>query len=217
MTNPTVLFDLDGTLLDSVHDLARALNLLLAQRQREPVTLDKIRQVVSHGRPGMLKLCFGVSEEDKEYHLLSQDFGKLYTRHLLTQPRLFPGVTTLLSQLEKRHIKWGIVTNKPTRFTKPIVKYLGWLSRAACVVCGDTFQYKKPHPQPILQACQQIPCRTDNTIFIGDADNDIIAGKAAGTKTIVALYGYLAEDDKPDAWQADDYVNCVDELLNKII
>lgn len=201
-----VLFDLDGTLADTAPDLAQALNRLLAQRGRPALPFAVIRPHASHGSQSMVKLGFGLEPGDPDYAACRAEFLALYAANLACATTLFPGMRELLEALESAGIPWGIVTNKPAWLTDPLLTALGLDRRAACVVSGDTAPRPKPHPDPILHACRQLGLAPGDCWMLGDAERDIAAGLAAGTRTLAALFGYLDENDDPASWGADGLI-----------
>lgn len=198
-----VLFDLDGTLADTAPDLGAALNRLRAEEALPALPLDTLRPFTSQGVRGLLRAGFGLGAEHPDYERLSARFLDLYAADLCVQTRLFAGIPELLDRLESKGIAWGIVTNKRTRFTDPLVAALGLATRTACVVSGDTTAAPKPSPLPILHACGQLGCEPARTLYVGDDRRDIDAGKAAGTLTAVVSYGYLGDGGPVREWQAD--------------
>lgn len=208
-----VLFDLDGTLLDTAPDLAVALNALLKQHHRPTLPFDAIRPVASHGSKGLIKLGFQIDDDDKTFPQLIEEFLALYGQKLYQQTTLFAGIEPLLNYLTTNKLHWGVVTNKPARFTEPLLKHLGLLSRTTCVVSGDTLSKRKPDPEPLLHACDLLSCQPHECFYIGDAERDIQAGKSAGMHTLVALYGYIATTDHPATWGADGMIEHPDEII----
>jgi phosphoglycolate phosphatase len=209
-----VLFDLDGTLLDTAPDLAAALNIQLAIHQYPGVHYEKIRPIASHGSKALVKLGFKIEENHPNFARLRQEYLNIYSEHSCNFTDLFPGMAEVLTQLEKKQIAWGIVTNKPAWLTMPILKNLNLIDKTNCVVCGDTLSVTKPDPAPLLYACEVLQRKSAECIYIGDAEFDIIAGKRAGIKTILAGYGYISEEDNIDAWQIDGMVNSPLEILD---
>lgn len=208
-----VFFDLDGTLADTAPDLAAALNTLLREHGREPLPFPVIRPVVSHGGNALLRLGFGVEESHPEFPALRDRFLDIYQDQLHLDSHLFPGMAEVLTLIEESLRVWGIVTNKPEWLTRPLMARLGLETRAACIVSGDTVTPRKPHPAPLLHACRLTGVEPAAAIYIGDAERDITAGRAAGMRTLIALYGYLSTNDRPDRWQADGAVNAPGEIL----
>lgn len=202
-----VLFDLDGTFADTAPDMAYALNLTLELHGRPPLPLEVIRPYVSHGGIGLIRLGFELEPEHPEFSELRQQFLDFYQSNLTRGTRLFPGIEELIEQLEAREIAWGIVTNKPGWLTDPLMEQLKLTPRATCIVSGDTATKSKPHPEPIFYACNIAGIRPGETLYIGDAERDIIAGNRAGTRTLTALFGYIREHDRPEEWQADGAIS----------
>ena len=202
----TVLFDLDGTLLDTAPDIGNALNELRQSLDMTPLPLSLIRPYVGYGSRDMLKFSFNVDENHPRYTDLLERFLHAYESHLTKTTVLFSGMDTVLNHLEKIGITWGIVTNKPSRFTFDILKHLGLEHRAACIICGDSLSKRKPEPDQIIHACDLLKRAPANTLYIGDTHIDVIASKAAGTQSLVALYGYIKADENPRTWNADGYI-----------
>ncbi len=209
----TVLFDLDGTLLDTAPDLAQALNAVRIENNRPPLPYEAIRPVVSHGGIALIELGFELERSDPAFDPLRQRLLEIYRENISTLTRPFPGITELLEKLEQRGISWGVVTNKPGWLTDPLLKDLDLYDRAAAVVSGDTLDERKPHPAPMLYACELANSEPGQCVYIGDAQRDIEAGINAGMHTLVALFGYLQEQDDPQNWQADDMIETPMGLL----
>ena len=209
----TVLFDLDGTLADTAPDLAFALNETLRSAGREPLDYATIRPVVSHGGGALLKLGFGNSVAATEFARLRDLFLNTYLTHIPRATTLFPGMADLLAAIEARGLNWGVVTNKPAWLTDPLMAGLGLTPRAAAIVSGDTLPQRKPDPAPMLLACRQAGSHGAECLYLGDAERDIAAGRNAGMRTLVALFGYLGADDHPDSWQADGMIEHPLQLL----
>lgn len=210
----TVLFDLDGTLADTAPDLAYALNCVLEEQGRTVLPFETIRPVVSHGGIALIKLGFGIDESASDFHPLRQRLLDIYRANIARETRLFDGMSALLDRLEQRGLNWGVVTNKPAWLTDPLLQELGLLERAATVISGDTLPQRKPHPAPMLLACAQAGSGSAQCLYIGDAERDIEAGRNAGMHTLVALFGYLAETDFPERWQAEGMVESALEILD---
>jgi len=208
-----VLFDLDGTLVDTAPDLAFALNTLLEQEGFSPLPYDDIRPVASHGSAGLLGLGFGINTDDKNYSPLQKRFLQLYQDNIARETALFEGMEEVLFALEQANIAWGVVTNKPAFLTEPLLEQLKLSHRAACIVSADTTPHTKPHPAPMFHACEIIQHQPEQCIYIGDAQRDIQAGKNANMQTVTALYGYLSEQDDPDSWLADIVINHPRDIL----
>jgi phosphoglycolate phosphatase len=214
MSIRTVLFDLDGTLLDTAPDLADALNAVLVENRREPLPYGAIRGVVSHGGMALIRLGFGIEPDDPDFEPLRQRLLDIYQSNIANRTRPFPGMTELLDELERRGLNWGVVTNKPGWLTDPLLRELDLYERAACVVSGDTLSERKPHPAPMLHACIQAGSLPAQCVYVGDAERDIEAGRNARMHTLVALFGYFMEDDRPLEWQADGSISRPRDLLD---
>ncbi|MBW9264152.1 MAG: HAD-IA family hydrolase [Candidatus Thiodiazotropha sp. (ex. Lucinisca nassula)] len=214
MTIKCVLFDLDGTFADTAADLHFALNRVLAQVGRKEISFEKVRPAVSHGSRAMLKVAFDIEPEDPGYIELQQQFLHTYADNIAEFTKPFDGMESLIDELEARGIYWGIVTNKPAWLTDALMQQLGLSQRASAIVSGDTTSHAKPHPEPILYACQKTGIDPAQALYVGDAIRDIEAGRNAGTKTLVALFGYLDENDNPLAWQADGQIKHPLEILD---
>jgi 2-phosphoglycolate phosphatase len=209
----TILFDLDGTLLDTAPDLAEALNTVLTENRHDPLPFESIRPVVSHGGAALIQLGFGLEQSDPAFEPLRQRLLEIYRDNLSRLTTAFPGIGELLETIEQRGINWGIVTNKPAWLTEPLLKDLNLFDRAICVISGDTLDERKPHPAPMLHACELAGCTPQQCVYIGDARRDIEAGNNAGMHTLVALFGYIQEDDIPGTWEADGMISTPLELL----
>jgi phosphoglycolate phosphatase len=201
-----VLFDLDGTLLDTAPDLVRVLNQVRVEQGREPLQWDLARSQVSHGSSGLIRLGFpelsGEPLEKLRLRLL-----ELYAAQLAIGTRLFDGCQAVLDQLAARRVSWGIVTNKPGFLTTPLLAALGLDRVAQCVVSGDTLPERKPHPAPLLHAAARLLLAPAQCVYVGDAERDVQAARAAGMPVLVARYGYLGPADDPDSWHADGQID----------
>lgn len=198
-----VLFDLDGTLADTAADLGHVLNLQRLARGLEALPLDRLRPVVSQGARGLLRVGFGLMPGQPDYDAMREEFLDLYARNLVRHTRLFEGMAEVLDALESRRLPWGVVTNKQARFTEPLLESLGLGQRAGCVISGDTCARAKPHPDPLLEAARRLETPAAACIYVGDDERDMQAGRDAGMRPVVALYGYLGEDPAPHEWDAD--------------
>ena len=208
-----VLFDLDGTFADTAPDLAAALNHTRAARQLPPLPLDVIRPQASHGSRGLLKLGFGIEPEHTGYDTLRDIFLDYYERHICVHTQLFGDMGELVAELERRNIKWGIITNKPHRYTVPLMQALGYAERAGCLISGDTCAHAKPHPEPMLKACELIGFTPAQCLYLGDDLCDMQAANASGMRGIIACYGYVSGDVSLKNWNAYASVNQPTELL----
>ena len=185
-----VLFDLDGTLIDSAPDLFYCINQVLTINKREPVEFLKLRQLISGGTDQIIKGCFGDGLDTEKIVVLREQFWQFYAASLTNRTRIFPGINDLIMRLSKTKTPWGIVTNKVGRFAKPIIKHFGWENKASSLVYGDTLNVSKPDPKPLLTASQDLGVMPTNCAYIGDTQLDIKAAKAAGMISIVVEYGY---------------------------
>lgn len=210
----TVLFDLDGTLADTAPDLADALNYVLSQNQRDTLPFEIIRPWVSHGGQVLIKNGFQIELDDPQFESLRQTFLTFYQDNIAHKTDLFPGMHAVLDGIEQRGFNWGVVTNKPSWLTDPLMEALQLHQRSACTISGDTLAERKPHPAPLLHACQLAGSQAQECLYIGDAERDIIAGQRASMKTLVALFGYLGENDVPEDWQADAMIEQPEEILH---
>lgn len=197
-----VLFDLDGTLIDTAPDLGHALNLQRGRHGLAPLADAVIRPQASHGARGLLGLGFGIAPDDAKFPAMREELLELYAANLCQLSRPFPGIPELLDALETRGLKWGVVTNKPARFTEPLLSLLDLAERAACIVSGDTCPQPKPHPAPMLAAAELCGMRPGECLYLGDAARDIEAARAAAMPALVATWGYLGADDAPHTWGA---------------
>jgi phosphoglycolate phosphatase len=218
MTRPArraaVLFDLDGTLIDSAPDLAGAANDLRATRGLPPLPFDALRPMVGAGARGMVGVAFGVAPGQADFEPLRDAFLDRYAQRLLQATQVFDAVAPLLDALERAGLPWGIVTNKAHRFTDPIVAGLGLDRRARVVIAGDTTARAKPHPDPLLEAARRLQLAPAQCVYVGDDLRDVQAGHAAGMATLAAAWGYLGQGEAIDAWGADAVVNHPHEVLN---
>ena len=197
-----VLFDLDGTLVDSAPDLGAAANALRADQGLEPLPLERYRMMASTGARGMIGVAFGVAPPDAAYEPLRQAFLVHYERLMLDQTCVFEEVSSLLDALDRASRPWGIVTNKAMRLAEPLVRALGLWSRAGVVIGGDTTPHAKPHPEPLLEAARRLQVAPGHCVYVGDDLRDIQAGQRAGMSTMVAEWGYLGQDADIQAWGA---------------
>lgn len=208
-----VLFDFDGTLADTAPDLGHALNRQRIARGLTEVPITQIRSVASAGARGLLGLSFNIKPGDDGYESMRDEFLDFYTQRLCHDTCLFPGVEALLNQMETMNLPWGIVTNKPARFTRPLIQMLGLTQRVACVICGDETAHIKPHPEPLLAASNKMTVSPTHCIYLGDDIRDVQASLAAGMLPIVARYGYLGNDQPPETWGAHHLIDHPEELL----
>jgi phosphoglycolate phosphatase len=208
-----VLFDLDGTLLDTAPDMAQALNRLRAAEGLDELPFERIRPLVSHGAPRLIRLGFGETDA-AHYETLRTRFLDFYRAALAVHTRMFAGFEEVLDTIEQAGLRWGIVTNKPGWLTNPLLEQLGLLGRCGCVVSGDTLAERKPHPLPLLHAAALIRLKPGECVYMGDAERDVQAARNAGMIPLVAGFGYLNQGEDPAAWQADAVLGRPEELLD---
>ena len=218
--NPTklraVLFDLDGTLLDTAPDLAAALNHVLVSNGKTALPFETIRPWVSHGGIVLIKNGFGITEDMHQFDALRQQLLDYYRNNLSVETQLFSGMEQVLIQLETAGIQWGVVTNKPAWLTEPLLDELNLTHRSSCIVSGDTLAERKPHPLPLQHACELIGCHPTESLYIGDAQRDIEAGRNANMPTLAALFGYIDDLDYPSKWGATGLVESPAGILKWI-
>ena len=206
-----VLFDLDGTLVDTAPDLIACLNQALSAHGYAAVNDAVIKPCISLGALAMIKQAAADADSAQQEQMLAFMLD-CYQSNIAKHSRFFNGIGETLEAIEKLGLKWGVVTNKRERFTLPLMEALNLSARAACVISGDTTANSKPHPEPMLAACKQAAVRPENCVYIGDACHDIAAGKNANMKTLAAVYGYLKEGDQPENWGADALIEHPDQL-----
>lgn len=211
-----VLFDLDGTFADTAPDLGAALNHVLALHGKPAIPIETSRLQASHGSAGLLKLGFGIGPNEPGFDELRSAFLAHYDAHLSDHTRLFPGMPELVNHLEQRNVRWGIVTNKPHRFTLPLMRALGYAERAACLVSGDTCAHAKPHPMPLLHAATLMGIAPQDCLYLGDDLRDMQAANAAHIPGIIAAYGYIDPDAALPAWGAQGTIHAPLELLTHL-
>jgi len=213
-TPRAVLFDLDGTLLDTAEDLVRACNAAVSEAGLAPQPLADLRPLISGGAEAMLAHVRSQDPRPVDGQALLARMLDLYEDNIAVHTCYFEGIEAVLDELEHRGLPWGIVTNKVTRFTHRLLQSLGVFDRPGCIVSGDTLPHKKPHPAPMLEACRQLERDASDCVYVGDARRDIQAGRNAGMHTLAALYGYLGEDDLAQDWGADGMLGRPSDLLD---
>ena len=215
MPSRAVLFDFDGTLADTAPDLAVAVNRLLAEQGQEPLPLERLRPFASAGARGLVHAAFGVKPGDAEYEALRESFLDFYAERVCHETRLFPGIAELLRELRAREIRWGIVTNKSTRFTEQIV--LALKLEPDCLACGDTTPHLKPHPASLLHAAAQLKLAPAQCCYLGDDLRDMKAAIAAGMRPIAVDWGYHhPESGGPGTWDAETVIAHPLDLLSRL-
>jgi N-acetyl-D-muramate 6-phosphate phosphatase len=211
-----VLFDLDGTLIDSAPDLAGAANDLRAEHDLQPLPLSTLRPMVGAGARGMIGLAFGVAPSDERFEDLKTRFLQRYEARMLVLTHVFAELSPVLAKLEEAGLPWGIVTNKAMRFAAPITAGLGLDLRSAVVIGGDSTPFAKPHPEPLLEAARRVGVAPARCIYVGDDHRDIVAGRAAGMATAAAAWGYLGQGEPIANWGADIVLQEPCALLNRL-
>lgn len=197
-----VLFDLDGTLVDTAPDLVACLNQTLLEHGYPAIPAAEVKPCISMGALAMIQQATQNLDLTKQNQLLAYMLD-CYQSNIAEHSRFFDGIAETLTTIESLGLKWGVVTNKRERFTLPLMEALHISQRAACIISGDTTANSKPHPEPMLAACKQAEVNPQNCVYIGDASHDIAAGKNANMKTLAALYGYIKDNDQPENWGAD--------------
>lgn len=215
-----VMFDLDGTLLDTAPDFVVVVNRLLAEHDRPPLADVTIRRRVSNGARALVELAFGVAPGDPDYDPLRERLLAIYSDHLAVHTALFPGLQTLLTALGERHLPWGVATNKPAAYTLPLMEQLALQPPPQSIICPDHVSERKPHPESLFLAAKHLGCEPSHIVYVGDHRRDIECGQQAGAITIAAAYGYIEDGDNVDAWGADyrvehgaDILPILDRLL----
>jgi phosphoglycolate phosphatase len=206
-----ILFDLDGTLADTAPDLAAAVNLLRSARGLETTPYEVLRPTASAGARGMIGASFGLTPQDAGFDELKTGFFNNYEAAIAVHTTLFNGVPELLDGLQQAGLAWGIVTNKPARFTDPLLPLIG-LAHAGCIISGDTTPHAKPHPEPLLEAARRLGLAPEQCWYVGDDLRDIQAGQAAGMATVACAWGYCGATE-PAGWSADHLLASPQELL----
>ena len=209
-----VLFDLDGTLADTAADLAAALNRIRVDRKLAPLAVVELRPHASDGTRGMLDAGLGIGRDHPEFPALKDAFLDYYESELCERSRLFPGAEGVLRGIERRGLRWGIVTNKAARFTLPLLERLNLARRAAIIVCGDTTPKPKPHPAPLLHAAAALDLEASACVYVGDAERDVLAARAARMASLVARYGYIAREVEPESWGPDGLIDSLPAVLD---
>ena len=208
-----VLFDLDGTLIDSAPDLAGAGNEMRAARGLPALPYESFRPMVGAGARGMVGIALRVGPADEAYAALRDEFLQRYEARMIRETRVFADMPPVLDMLRAMDMPWGIVTNKASRFAEPLVQALGLDRGAAALVCGDTTAHAKPHPAPLLEAARRLGLGPGECIYVGDDLRDVQAGRAAGMGTVAAAWGYLGAGEAIEAWGADHIIHSPVELL----
>jgi len=207
MSLRAVLFDMDGTLLDTAPDFIAIIQAMRAERGLPAADERAVRQVVSGGARAMIMTAFGLEPAEDTFEPLRLEFLERYQEHCAVFTRPYAGMEELLADIERARLLWGVVTNKPLRFAEPIMQRLGLAERSAILVCPDHVKNSKPDPEPMILACNQLGLDPASVLFVGDDLRDIESGRAAGTRTAAVRYGYIHPDDNPGHWGADVVVD----------
>lgn len=208
-----VLFDLDGTLIDSAPDLGAAADKMRLDRGLPSLPFELYRPMAGAGARGMLGIAFGITPDHADYAELREEFFTNYENCMTQRTYAFTGIAELIDQLLRRGLAWGVVTNKSTRFTRPLTQGMGLFATARAVVAGDTTPHAKPHPAPLLEAARQLSLEPCRCVYVGDDERDVAAGRAAGMRTVAASYGYLGGNADTRLWGADAHIHSPLELL----
>ncbi|SCK47344.1 phosphoglycolate phosphatase [Variovorax sp. HW608] len=208
-----VLFDLDGTLIDSAPDLGAAADQMRITRGLASLPLERYRPMAGAGARGMLGVAFGITPDAPGFDSLREEFFLNYEARMLRNTQVFSGVAELVEALCERGLRWGVVTNKSGRFTDPLTRAIALFETAGAIVSGDTTPYSKPHPEPLLEAARRLRVAPEACVYVGDDERDMLAGRAAGMRTIAATYGYMGEQAEVARWDADAAIASPLELL----
>ncbi len=208
-----VLFDLDGTLIDSAPDLGAAADKMRTDRGMSALPLENYRHMAGAGARGMLDIAFGMSPEHADYAVMKEEFFQNYERSMTARTYAFDGVAELLVRLSAQGLPWGVVTNKSKRFTDPLTQSMPLFANAVTVISGDTTPHAKPHPEPLFEAARRVGIAPARCLYVGDDERDIVAGLAAGMGTVAATYGYLGRQGNAAQWGAHAQINCALDLL----
>ncbi|MEE4244512.1 MAG: HAD-IA family hydrolase [Kangiellaceae bacterium] len=217
MKYKAVLFDLDGTLADTAPDLAHALNELLTSQGKSPLPFETIRPYVSKGALGLIKLGFNIDENHQDYPRLRERYLAIYERAIYRDTKLFAGLEQLLNWCENNQIPWGIITNKPENLTRLLLSKMQLSERSSVTFCGDTFEFKKPHPYPLTEAAKSLKVVPEECIYVGDDERDMLAAKAAGITAVAANWGYIPPGDDSANWPADIWLDKSEDLALLIV
>lgn len=209
-----ILFDLDGTLIDSAPDLGAAADALRVARGLPSLPLARYRPMAGAGARGMLGVAFGMNPDHPEFMTLREEFFCNYERTMTQHTQVFLGVPELLQTITKQGLRWGVVTNKAERFSLPLTQSMTMFKTADVIVSGDSTPHAKPHPAPLLEAARRLGVDAKQCIYVGDDERDIVAGLAAGMATVAVTYGYLGEHSDTGQWGAHATINCALELLS---
>ncbi|MGR4867601.1 HAD-IA family hydrolase [Variovorax sp. LARHSF232] len=211
-----VLFDLDGTLIDSAPDLGAAADKMRTDRGMASLPLERYRPMAGSGARGMLGVAFGITPDHPDFPELREEFFVNYERAMTVRTMAFAGVPELIEQLHQLDLRWGVVTNKSVRFAAPLTAAMPLFTSSGALVCGDTTPHAKPHPEPLLEAARRLGVLPSRCLFVGDDERDVIAGRAAGMRTVAATYGYLGDRADTVLWNADASIGSPAALMSLI-
>lgn len=208
-----VLFDLDGTLIDSAPDLGAAADKMRTSRGLSSLPLENYRPMAGAGARGMLDVAFGMTPDHPEFLIYREEFFVNYENAMSERTVIFDGVPAMVAAIAQAGLPWGVVTNKSERFTLPLTAGMPLFESASVVISGDTTPYSKPHPEPLFEAARRLGLEPHRCVYVGDDERDIVAGRAAGMPTVAATYGYLGQQTDISRWQADAHINLPLDLL----
>ena len=211
-----VLFDLDGTLIDSAPDLGAAADKMRVERGLPSLPLETYRPMAGAGARGMLGIAFGMTPEHPDFMALREEFFVNYENAMTERTRIFDGVVDMIAALVKLGLPWGVVTNKSSRFTDPLTAAMPLFATARAIVSGDTTPHAKPHPEPLFEAARRLQIAPERCVYVGDDERDIVAGLAAGMGTVAATYGYLGQQTDVSRWNAHLHINSPLDLLKSL-
>jgi 2-phosphoglycolate phosphatase len=211
-----VLFDLDGTLIDTAPDLGAAADKMRVERGLPSLPLDTYRPMAGAGARGMLGIAFGMTPEHPDFMALREEFFVNYENAMTERTRIFDGVVDMIAALVKLGLPWGVVTNKSSRFTDPLTAAMPLFATARAIVSGDTTPHAKPHPEPLFEAARRLQIAPERCVYVGDDERDIVAGLAAGMGTVAATYGYLGQQTDVSRWNAHLHINSPLDLLKSL-
>ena len=212
-----VLFDLDGTLIDSAPDLGAAADKMRIDRGLPSLPYELYRPLAGAGARGMLKVAFDMTPEHQDFMAMREEFFANYEAAMTVRTYVFDGVHDLIQALQAQSLAWGVVTNKMARFTNPLVQAMPLFESAAAIVSGDTTPHPKPHPEPLFEAARRLRLAPEQCLYVGDDERDIVAGRAAGMPTVAASYGYLGEKTDVSSWGADLHIDSPIKLLQFLV
>ncbi len=208
-----VLFDLDGTLIDSAPDLGAAADKMRQDRGMSSLPQSSYRSMAGAGARGMIGVAFGMTPDHADFASMKEEFFQNYERSMTQNTYVFDGIAELIAHLDAKNLLWGVVTNKSARFTDPLTRAMPLFDTAKAIVSGDTTPYAKPHPEPLFEAARRLAIDPGHCLYVGDDERDIVAGLAAGMMTVAATYGYLGEKADPTMWGAHSIINSPQGLL----